>query len=70
MAAPQFFEPTKPVDGIIYYIIPAGTSLFRGDIPPNYERPLDHISGPVFLGKRQTLRLHMEYRLNLRRNLN
>jgi hypothetical protein len=51
MAAPLFFEPTKPDDGIIYYIIPAGTSLFRGDIPPNYKRPLDHISGPVFFGQ-------------------
>jgi hypothetical protein len=51
MAAPSFFKTTEPVDGIIYYIIPAGTHLFRGDIPANYNRPLDHISGPVFFGK-------------------
>jgi hypothetical protein len=51
MAAPSFFKETEPVDGIIYYIIPAGTRLFRGDIPPNYKRPLDHITGPVFFGQ-------------------
>ena len=52
MAAPPFFEATEPdANGIIYYIIPAGTHLFRGDIPPNYEIPLEHISGPVFFGQ-------------------
>jgi hypothetical protein len=51
MAAPSFFNTTEPVDGIVYYIIPVGTHLFRGDIPANYNRPLDHISGPVFFGQ-------------------
>lgn len=51
MAAASFFEATKPVDGITYYIIPAGTRLFRGDVPPNYNSPLEHISGPVFFGQ-------------------
>jgi hypothetical protein len=51
MAAPSFFEATKPVDGIIYYIIPAGTRLFRGDVPPNSNSPLEHINGPVFFGQ-------------------
>lgn len=51
MAAPLFFEATKPVDGIIYYIIPAGTRLFRGDVPPNSNSPLEHINGPVFFGQ-------------------
>lgn len=51
MAAAPFFEATKPDDRIIYYIIPAGTRLFRGDVPPNYNSPLEHISGPVFFGQ-------------------
>jgi hypothetical protein len=51
MAATPFFNVTEQLDGIIYYIIPAGTRLFRGDIPPNYNRPLDHITGPVFFGE-------------------
>jgi hypothetical protein len=51
MEAPPFFDATKPVDGITYYIIPVGTSLFRGDVPPNRNSPLEHISGPVFFGQ-------------------
>jgi hypothetical protein len=44
MAATPFFNVTEPVDGIIYYIIPAGTRLFRGDVPPNSNSPLEHIT--------------------------
>ena len=51
MEAPSFFKETEQVDGIIYYIIPAGTSLFRGDIPPNPNSPLERINGPVFFGQ-------------------
>jgi hypothetical protein len=51
MATPEFFKETEPVDGITYYIIPAGTPLFRGDIPPNPNSPLEHINGPVFFGQ-------------------
>lgn len=51
MAAPSFFEATEQVDGIIYYIIPAGTPLFRGDIPDDHGNPLEHINGPVFFGQ-------------------
>jgi hypothetical protein len=51
MEAPPLFNTETDADGIIYYIIPVGTPLFRGDIPPNYERPLDHLSGPVFFGQ-------------------
>lgn len=51
MAATPFFNVTEPVDGIIYYIIPAGTRLFRGDVPPNSNSPLEHITGPVFFGQ-------------------
>ena len=52
MATPPFFESTEPdANGITYYIIPAGTPLFRGDVPPNSNSPLEHISGPVFFGQ-------------------
>jgi hypothetical protein len=51
MATPEFFEFTEPDDGITYYIIPAGTPLFRGDVPPNPNSPLEHINGPVFFGQ-------------------
>ena len=51
METPPFFNTTTDDAGITYYIIPAGTRLFRGDIPPNYEIPLEHISGPVFFGQ-------------------
>jgi len=52
MEAPPFFDTeTDATTGITYYIIPRGTSLFRGDIPPVQARPLEHISGPVFFGQ-------------------
>lgn len=51
MEATSFFDATNQVDGITYYIIPRGTSLFRGDVPPNHNSPLEHISGPVFFGQ-------------------
>ena len=51
MATPPFFDTATDGAGITYYIIPAGTPLFRGDVPPNPNSPLDHISGPVFFGQ-------------------
>jgi hypothetical protein len=51
MATPPFFNTATDGAGIIYYIIPAGTPLFRGDVPPNYNSPLEHINGPVFFGQ-------------------
>jgi hypothetical protein len=51
MATPPFFNTATDGAGITYYIIPAGTPLFRGDVPPNYNSPLEHINGPVFFGQ-------------------
>jgi hypothetical protein len=51
MATPLFFNTTTDGAGITYYIIPAGTPLFRGDVPPNSNSPLEHINGPVFFGQ-------------------
>jgi hypothetical protein len=51
MAAPPFFNTATDGAGITYYIIPAGTHLFRGDVPPNSNSPLEHINGPVFFGQ-------------------
>jgi hypothetical protein len=51
MATPPFFDTATDGAGITYYIIPAGTPLFRGDVPPNPNSPLEHINGPVFFGQ-------------------
>lgn len=51
MADTSFFKTTKPIDGIIYYIIPKGTHLFRGDVPHDHADPLKYITGPVFFGQ-------------------
>lgn len=52
MEAPLFFNTeTDANTGITYYIIPAGTSLFRGDVPHNHADPLKDINGPVFFGQ-------------------
>jgi hypothetical protein len=36
---------------ITYYVIPANTPLFRGDVPENYEDPLSTMNGPIFFGE-------------------
>ena len=48
----QSFFDNEPVakNGLNYYVIPANTSLFRGDIPKDYNNPLKDINGPVFFG--------------------
>jgi hypothetical protein len=52
MATPKFFEVTEPVDGITYYIIPAGTPLFMGDSKATETDPFAHkVNLPVFFGK-------------------
>ena len=45
-----FFNTVTDGD-ITYYNIPAGTDLFRGDMPRDYTNPLADISGPVFFGQ-------------------
>ena len=45
------FFNTVTYGDITYYNIPAGTDLFRGDMPRDYTNPLADISGPVFFGQ-------------------
>lgn len=45
------FFNTVIEDGITYYVIPANTPLFRGDIPVDNKNPLSHMNGPVFFGE-------------------
>jgi hypothetical protein len=45
-----FFDTTVE-NGITYYIIPAGTELYRGDIPEDNNDPLANVTGPVFFGQ-------------------
>lgn len=47
---PPFFN-TIVKDGLTYYVIPANTRLFRGDIPADYTNPLSHMNGPIFFGE-------------------
>ena len=47
----QPFFNTVVENGITYYVIPANTPLFRGDIPVDSAKPLSHINGPVFFGE-------------------
>lgn len=47
---PPFFN-TIVKDGLTYYVIPANTTLFRGDFPANNSNPLSHMNGPIFFGE-------------------
>lgn len=52
MATASFFDTATDADGITYYIIPAGTSLFRGDSKATEKDPFAHkVNLPVFFGK-------------------
>jgi len=45
------FFNTVVENEITYYVIPANTRLFRGDIPADYTNPLSHMNGPIFFGE-------------------
>lgn len=47
----QPFFNTIVENELTYYVIPANTPLFRGDIPVDYDNPLSHMNGPVFFGE-------------------
>ena len=52
MAAASFFNAETDANGITYYIIPAGTPLFRGDSKATEKDPFAHkVNLPVFFGK-------------------
>jgi len=47
----QPFFNTVVEDGITYYVIPANTPLFRGDMPVDNNDTLSHMNGPIFFGE-------------------